>query len=307
MAKAPITRLRYMAVAVPDFDAQIEFYEELWGLRKVEEETDIAFFAAEGSPEPYVLRIRRADEKRVDVMGLGADDAAAVDRLAAELAAERVRFVSEPGALQLPGGGYGFRFFDPDGRVIEVASDVTPRLYREIEPEEAIPRKLSHIVLMSPHAEQTLAFYREKLGFRVSDVILGGLTFMRCTTDHHGVAIGQAANASLNHVAFEVRGIEEQMRATGRLLRAGKIMRSGFLRQYVGDQTSSYFYDPNGNVSEFATPIEQIPLEGGRAPRYVDRSVTPLDVWGTGQYVSQDRVPANSLTPETGQWVAPPV
>jgi catechol 2,3-dioxygenase-like lactoylglutathione lyase family enzyme len=296
-----------MAVAVPDFEAQVEFYEDLWGLKKVEQDTDIAFFAAEGSSEPYVLRIRRAEDKRVDVMGLGADDAATVDRLASDLAADGVRFVTEPGALQLPGGGYGFRFFDPDGRVVEVASDTTPRPFRDIEAEEAIPRKLSHIVLMSPHAEETLAFYQEKLGFKVSDVILGGLTFMRCSPDHHGVAIGQADQAQLNHVAFEVRGIDEQMRATGRLLQAGKIMRMGFLRHYVGDQASAYFFDPNGNVSEFASPIEQIPLEGGRPPRIVDRTTSVMDLWGTGQYVSPDRIPENSLTPETGQWVAPPI
>ena len=46
-----------------------------------------------------------------------------VDRLAQRLAAAgNVQLVSEPGKLDGPGGGYGFRIFDPDGRVLELST-----------------------------------------------------------------------------------------------------------------------------------------------------------------------------------------
>ena len=57
----------------------------------------MAYFAAEGSPEQYILRIRKSDEKRVDALALGVDTAADVDEIAADLAASGTRFVSEPG------------------------------------------------------------------------------------------------------------------------------------------------------------------------------------------------------------------
>lgn len=111
--KARVTHLRHVGVAVPDFDKLVDFYGGVWGLKRIDGEKDVAYFAAEGSPEHYVYRIRRADQKRLDLISFGAEDPAAVDRLAEDLARAGVRFASEPGPLQTPGGGYGFRFFDP--------------------------------------------------------------------------------------------------------------------------------------------------------------------------------------------------
>src|SRR4051812_33163498 len=138
MSEPSVTRLRYVAFASPDFDAAAEFYGGVWGLKRVEGETDVAYFAAEGSPEQYVGGLRRAAEKRIDVVGFEAPDAASVDALATALASDGVRFASEPGALSTPGGGYGFRFFDIDGRTIEVSSDVATRAYRTLEERETI-------------------------------------------------------------------------------------------------------------------------------------------------------------------------
>src|ERR671910_2152378 len=121
---ARVTSLRHVDVAVPDFDKTLDFYGGIWGLKQVEGESDIAFLAAEGSPEQFVYRVRKADEKRLDLIAFGADSPEDVDELAAGLADAGLRFVSEPGKLQTPGGGYGFRFFDPEGRVIEVSAGV---------------------------------------------------------------------------------------------------------------------------------------------------------------------------------------
>ena len=165
MPSTRVTRLRHVGVAAPNFDETVAFYSDAWGLKKVDGDTGIAFFAAEGSPENYVLRLRKADDKRVDLVALGVESAAQVDELASELAASGTRFVSEPGTLNTPGGGYGFRFFDPDGRTVEVSSDVAERPYRALEEGESIPVKLSHLVIASANPGETISFYREKLGF----------------------------------------------------------------------------------------------------------------------------------------------
>ena len=132
----------------------------IWGLTRIQGEPDVAYFAAEGSPEQYVYRIRKADDKRLDIMSFGAADAATVDVIANELQGKGVKFITEPGSLQTPGGGYGFRFFDPDGRTVEVSSDVAERAARELDPRESIPRNLSHIVVSSPNKVAVDQFYQ---------------------------------------------------------------------------------------------------------------------------------------------------
>ncbi len=112
---ARVTSLRHVDVAVPDFEQTIDFYGGAWGLKRVDGEKDVAFLAAEGSDEQFIYRVRKADEKRLDLIAFGADSPEDVDELAASLASAGVRFVSEPGSMQTPGGGYGFRLFDPDG------------------------------------------------------------------------------------------------------------------------------------------------------------------------------------------------
>src|SRR5438105_142205 len=118
----------------------------MWGLTSVIRDTGIAFLAAEGSPEQYAVRLRKSPDKRLDLIAFGAKDRGDVDTLAQRLAGSGVRLVSEPGAMQTPGGGYGFRFFDNDGRTIEVSTEVAVRQHRRIEEAESIPVKLSHVV-----------------------------------------------------------------------------------------------------------------------------------------------------------------
>jgi catechol 2,3-dioxygenase-like lactoylglutathione lyase family enzyme len=304
MPKAKVNGLRYVGEAAPNFDETVAFYTDAWGLKKVDGENGIAFFAAEGSPENYILRLRKADEKRFDVLGLAAENAATVDELARELASAGVRFVSEPGALNTPGGGYGFRFFDPDGRTVEVSSDVEQRPFRKLEEGESIPQALSHLVIGSANPAELISFYREKLGFKLSDWIGDQMCFMRCTTDEHDLAVFHGDGPQLNHVAFEYRGIDEFMRATGRVLQGGSVMRWGPGRHVVGDNTFAYFFDPNGNVSEITTNMEQ--CDDTWQPRRMNQAEAG-DQWQTARFAEPDKVPANALANETGFWVAPPV
>jgi catechol 2,3-dioxygenase-like lactoylglutathione lyase family enzyme len=307
MAKTRVTRIRHVGLAAPNFEETVNYYSDAFGLKKTDHDSGIAFFAAEGSPEQYILRLRKSDEKRVDLVAFGVDDAATVDEFASSLAADGVRFVSEPGALNTPGGGYGFRFFDPDGNVIEISSDVAERPFRQIEEREAIPVKLSHVVLDTANVTVTQAFYEEKLGLLVSDWLGDGMCFMRCTPDQHNLAVFQRKDAAFNHFAVEMRGFDDFMRATGRVMKTGGVLRYGPGRHGpLALNTFSYFYDPNGHVGELITGLEQIPVEGGRPPRVIDPAVQK-DEWGTARTIEPDAVPAAAKKPDTGHWQAPPI
>src|SRR5947209_18821348 len=99
-----ITGVRHVALGVPDYDKQVDFYTGLWGLKKVDHDSGVAFLAAEGSPEQFVLRLRQSPEPRVDLLALSVANRADVDDLAADLARADVAIVREPGSLDTPGG-----------------------------------------------------------------------------------------------------------------------------------------------------------------------------------------------------------
>ncbi|GAA2927238.1 hypothetical protein GCM10010446_09600 [Streptomyces enissocaesilis] len=100
-----LTRPRHVGLAVPDYDKQLDFYAGVWDLTKAAEDSGIAFLAAEGSPEQYVVRLREAEEKRLDLVSYGAADPADVDTLAERLLAGGVQLISRPGPVDTPGGG----------------------------------------------------------------------------------------------------------------------------------------------------------------------------------------------------------
>jgi catechol 2,3-dioxygenase-like lactoylglutathione lyase family enzyme len=307
-----ITHLRHVDIAVPDYDEQVAFYSEQWGLAEVGGETGLTYFAAVGSPEQYIVRVRRATEKRLDLVSFGATDPAAVDELAAGLAAEGVTLVNEPGALQTPGGGYGFRFFDLEGRTVEVSADVEDRVHRKVEEKEDVPVRLSHVVLNSPEPEKMLAWYDEHLGFRLSDTLihphLGGLMwFLRCSPQHHSMAIARCPHAALNHISFEMRGIDEYMRGSGRLMRAEipKIWGPG--RHMAGDNTFTYFTDPNGNTMEYTTELETLDEDTWHPSLYDAARPEVSDQWGTSNPMNEWVSKQMFNDPDKSMFTAPPV
>ncbi|WP_193597565.1 VOC family protein [Microbacterium sp. YJN-G] len=287
MTFSPITHIRHFDIAVPDFEKQIEFYKNHWGLTVQHDDGDVVYFAAEGSPEQYVTRVRRSDDKRLDLVAFGAADRASVDKLAQDLGTAGVQLVSEPDVLQTLGGGYGFRFFDLEGRTVEVSTNVDVRTHRKIEKREAIPVRLSHVVLNSNQPEAMRAWYEKHLGFRLSDTLnhphVGDLFyFMRCSTQHHSMAIARGPHASLQHASFEMRGIDEYMYGSGRVIRAGYRKIWGPGRHRAGDNTFTYFVDPNGNTMELTTELEELDEDTWHPHIYDVQEPETSDQWGTG-------------------------
>ncbi len=307
-----ITHLRHVDLAVPGHARELEFFTRTWGLTAEHSDTGLAFLAAEGSPEQYVIRLREADGKRIDLIAFGAASAADVDTLAARLAADGVRLVSEPGALATPGGGYGFRFFDNEGRTIEVSSDVAVRKHRRVEEGESVPVRLSHVVINSADPEGTRAFYERHLGFALSDTLthpsMGEMMwFMRVNSWHHSMAITRCPHAALHHVSFELRGLDEYMRGTGRLLRAGVEKIWGPGRHLAGNNTFSYFLDPHGNTVEYTTELEQVDEDTWHPHLYDFSQPGVADQWGTANQMNEFAARKSFNDPDKGLFIAPPV
>jgi catechol 2,3-dioxygenase-like lactoylglutathione lyase family enzyme len=307
-----ITHLRHVDLAVPDYDKQLDFYSTMWGLTPETTDDGLAFLAAAGSPEQYSVRLRRAGEKRLDLIAFGAASEADVDALAGRLGRDGVRLVTEPGKLQTPGGGYGFRFFDNDGRTVEVSCDVAVRAHRRVEQGESVPVKLSHVVINSPNPEATVAFYQRHLGFALSDTLMSPhlgevMWFLRTNRYHHSLAVSRGPHVALHHASFEMRGIDEYMRGTGRLLRAGVTKVWGPGRHMAGNNTFSYFLDPHGNTIEYTTELELLDEDSWHPHLYDFSDPMVTDQWGTANPMSEFVARQSFNDPDRGVFVAPPV
>jgi len=136
--------------------------------------------------------------------------------------------------------------------------------------------KLGHVVINVRDVARSVYFYTEILGFEVSDIyphemVPGGMAFLRCNPDHHGIALvgslsAASDNVELNHIAFEVGTLDEVLRARDHLHRHGvTIDFEG--RRRAGCQLAVEFRDPDNHRLEIYWGIDQIGSEGRARPR----------------------------------------
>lgn len=275
-----VTEIRYVGYAVPDLEAERAFYTDQWKLIEVASQDGLAYFAAEGGAEGYVVRLRQSDVRRVDVIALAADSSADVDALHGKVLAAGCKPIFAPRDLETLGGGYGFRFFSPDGLPFEISSDVATREPRILSRWEGIPQKISHIVLHSPDHKAMVAFFTDVLGFRVSDWLGDFMCFLRCNEAHHRLAI-LPGPPCLNHVAYDMLSVDDMMAGISRLKHAGTDIRWGPGRHTAGNNTFSYFTTPAGFAVEYTSELEDVDFETHAAKVHVPGPKV-MDQWGIG-------------------------
>ncbi len=160
-------------------------------------------------------------------------------------------------------------------------------------------RKIGHVVLNVGDLEASVRFYTEVLGLQISDrypdsMVPGGMVFMRCNTDHHGVALvggaGPLERTSLNHFAFEVGSLDEVFRARAWLQQHDvPIVFQG--RRRAGCQVAVEFRDPDGNNLEVYWNIDQVGTTGQVRPASEWRQARTLEDAVTSPVAGQ-RLPA---------------
>lgn len=272
-----VTHLRHISLHCRAFNESVGYYAGPWGLQRLPDSDDQSAVLRAAGPEHHVLELHRADRNGIDHLSLGLADDRAVDTAAAELQAVGVTLVSEPTAVGRPGGGYGFRIADPEGRIVELSActDVAPE-----GPAGPTPTKIAHVVLNTADIEALSAWWCDVLGFRVSDWSERQMVFLRCNSDHHSIAFNRAEWASLNHVAYEVPSLDAFMSSIGRLKRAGHDVGWGPGRHGPGNNAFGYFVDPAGTVPEVTAEVQQVD-EATWEPRTWPRTPELSDRWGT--------------------------
>jgi catechol 2,3-dioxygenase-like lactoylglutathione lyase family enzyme len=294
----PLHRLASVTIGVPEPDPVRAFYAD-FGLA---ETRPGRFETAEGGEQ---LRIERAKQRRVLELALGVDDADDLARCAAALArlgvpgergertldavepatGVRVRLAIEPraalkGAPALATNGPG-RTSRVDARSAAVLPGALSR-----------PRKLSHVVIASPDAPASKRFFVEGIGFRVSDEVPGiGMSFMRCSTDHHNLLVQPGPVTFLHHTAWDMDDVDAVGRAAAAMVAADASRHVwGLGRHGIGSNFFWYLRDPAGNFAEYSSDLDVIVDE--EAWRVAASSgAHPLAAWAPP-------VPRSFLAPE---------
>lgn len=275
-----VTEIRYVSYGVKDLESEQAFYADIWGLDPVKGDGKHLFFKTRGHDEHHVVRLRASETNRVNVIGLAASSKSDVDALAAKVAASGAKMVSQPSNLASPGGGYGFRFFSPDGLQFEISSDVERGERQDVSRWDGIPVKISHIVLHSPDHKALSQWFVDVLGFKVSDWLGDFMVFLRCNSAHHRFAI-LPGPACLNHVAYDMTGVDGMMRGIHRLKTKDTPIAWGPGRHTAGNNTFSYFVTPNGFAVEYTSELEEVDEATWQSQVYTPAPLV-MDQWGIG-------------------------
>lgn len=255
-----VTEIRYVGYGVEDFDAERAFYANDWGLAEVAADEGMTWFKTPGHDEHHVVRLHKSDANHVEVIAFAADTRADVDALHDKVVAAGCKVIHPPRDLDGPGGGYGVRFFSPDGLPFEISAEVARSTKRVMERWEGLPVKISHIVLHSPNHEAAVKFFTDVLGFKVSDWLGDFMCFLRCNEAHHRIAI-LPGPPCLNHVAYDMLTLDDMFRGAHRLKQQGTDIRWGPGRHTAGNNTFSYFVTPGGFAVEYTSELEEVDFE----------------------------------------------
>ena len=104
-----------------------------------------------------------------------------------------------------------------------------------------------------------------------------------------------------------MRGIDEYMRGTGRLLRAGVEKIWGPGRHMAGNNTFSYFLDPTATPSSTPPSWSSIDEDTWHPHLYDFTQPEVSDQWGTANAMNEFVAPKSFNDPDKGLFVAPPV
>ena len=252
-----IRGLGYIAIDVSDVD-RWQSYAALLGTMVIADETG---FRMRIDERPFRVLVREAAASdRLACAGWELPDAAALEQAGAELEARGADVesgsVQECAARRVRGL---IRTTDPAGVALELFQG--PILDHEpfVSPAGVSgfvtgSQGMGHIVLGTPRFDESLDFYSNVLGFRVSDFWRPGdveIAFLRCNPRHHSLALVPAPATALFHFMLEARTLDDVGYALDRHLDTATPISMGLGKHTNDRMVSFYSRSPSGFDVEF--------------------------------------------------------
>ena len=265
-------RVLGMRIGVPDPQGLASFYDEV-GL------THDGVGGFTGTHDGPMVNVEHYAFRRLLAVDLGADDEATIAAASVRLT-ERgldVQTTSESLSVVDPASQVTFHL-----RVAPPVAGPTPVTAPPVNaPGHVVrrnlrapgvldsprpPRRLGHLVIGSPDQQGTRDLLVNGLGLKISDQLDGIIAFLRCSTDHHNVAVVSAPVPMLQHYSWECDDIDHVGHAATGLLRTDPGRHAwGFGRHFVGSNYFWYLRDPSGSFIEFYSDMDVIDDEAAWA------------------------------------------
>jgi 2,3-dihydroxybiphenyl 1,2-dioxygenase len=210
-----IQALGYLGIGSAKLDDWSDFAGGVLGMQPVDRGGGMRAFRMDDRKQRLIIDAAMADGERV--FGWEVPGASALDALAARLEAAGVPVRREATARadQRCVGGL-ISFADPAGNRLEAffgaqVADTPFRPSRDISGFRAGPLGMGHVLLMVPDVDAALAFYRDLLGFRISDFIRAPITayFMHVNPRHHSLAVVQGPHSAMHHLMVELYSFDD--------------------------------------------------------------------------------------------------
>ena len=130
------------------------------------------------------------------------------------------------------------------------------------------PYNLGHIALGSLKPSESADFYMKILGFLQTDKIDERATFLTCNSDHHVLNISNFGHQIMHHIAFQLKDSSHHTSSADFLASHDIPIVWGPFRHTAGHNIASYHHDPELNLIELYTEMDQfIPELGYFEPR----------------------------------------
>jgi catechol 2,3-dioxygenase len=266
----------HVALRVTDLERSVEHVESVLGLRVRTRSDSKALLTS--NEKHHELQLIAADSPGLDHVGLEVESAADLDDVRTRAVAAGAQLLDAP--ADVAGLGAAVRFSGPAGIVYEVYDGMERdplSIHTYLRPGI---RKFGHLTFLCEHPAEVVAFWRDGLGFRVSDEA-GGITWMRCDADHHGLSVGpRPAGNVLHHYAWQVQDVGALAQYCDDIARLGLTLDWGPVRHGPGFNLAAYVRDPDNAVIEVYADLLQIHDE--QAYERIDWSNEPraLNLWG---------------------------
>ncbi len=262
---ASVSQLGYLGIGVSDAKAWQDLASTVLGLQVIPgDDNSRSYLRMDEYHHRVELRVNGRDD--LEFVGWEVPDPATLQRVARQLEDGGVKVT--PGTRDEVGERCVIdlvKCVDPDGIFTEVfcGGPINPQPFLPSRPMSGFKTGnmgLGHILVYARRLEETVRFYHDLLGFRVSDFTEvrapGGtvrLAFLHCNPRHHSIALLEAPGAPkrINHIMFECNSLNDVGSGRDLCLRRGVPIVIDFGRHMNDHMVSFYLANPSNFALEY--------------------------------------------------------
>jgi catechol-2,3-dioxygenase len=248
-----VTKLGFIGMNAVNMEQMQDYYRRVVGLPELHADSKLALYTC--GPDRHAVSLHASATPGIRHVGLEVAPGQSMAEM--KNALQAIGISSEIRTDELEGVAECLRFADPDGAILYLyyGAGVADQPYGL---QGIGPQKLGHLAFFVESAKRSEAFYSQAMGFRWADWVEDVFLFMRCNKDHHTMNFLQSSKRGMFHVAFELKDFSHIGRCSDILSQNRMPLIWGPGRHGAGHNIFLYHYDPDGNVIEYFTELDQM-------------------------------------------------